>query len=239
MERYSQSKMLFARLEPGPILQQLLDRLLDTVRQRDRSTSVFLADSAAWLSQVQLCLLYALSLSLSATPLGPYLAGGTRSPTRPPFLFARPFSSPALSLRPPILFARPFSSPAHSLRPPFLFARPFCSPPCSAAATVAQNVSLKGSTILLHCEDDAESVSILSALSKLCLDPYYRTLKGFQVLIEEDWLAFGFRFADRCGHLVRVALRQSRLNSAHLCQRLLCVRRWPHSSATRSSAGAT
>ena len=205
MERYSQSKMLFARLEPGPILQQLLDRLLDTVRQRDRSTSVFLADSAAWLSQVQLCLLYALSLSLSATPLGPYLAGGTRSPTRPPFLFARPF----------------------------------CSPPCSAAATVAQNVSLKGSTILLHCEDDAESVSILSALSKLCLDPYYRTLKGFQVLIEEDWLAFGFRFADRCGHLVRVALRQSRLNSAHLCQRLLCVRRWPHSSATRSSAGAT
>ena len=82
---------------------------------------------------------------------------------------------------------------------------------------MAQNVSLKGSTILLHCEDDAESVSILSALSKLCLDPYYRTLKGFQVLIEEDWLAFGFRFADRCGHLVHVALRQSRLKPGHFC----------------------
>jgi hypothetical protein len=32
------------------------------------------------------------------------------------------------------------------------------------------------------------------------IDPYYRTIRGFAILVEKDWCAFGHQFALRCGH---------------------------------------
>ena len=66
---------------------------------------------------------------------------------------------------------------------------------------IVKNVHINSSHVLIHCSDGWDRTSQLSAMTQLCLDPYYRTMKGFQVLIEKDWLSFGHKFLDRCGHL--------------------------------------
>lgn len=50
---------------------------------------------------------------------------------------------------------------------------------------------------MIHCSDGWDRTSQLSSLSMILLDPYYRTLKGFIVLIEKEWLSFGHMFATR------------------------------------------
>ena len=57
----------------------------------------------------------------------------------------------------------------------------------------------KEKTVLIHCSDGWDRTSQLSALSQILLDKYYRTLKGFIVLIEKDWLSFGHQFRLRNG----------------------------------------
>jgi myotubularin-related protein 6/7/8 len=66
---------------------------------------------------------------------------------------------------------------------------------------IVRNVHINSSHVLIHCSDGWDRTAQLSALSQICLDPYYRTTRGFQILIEKDWVSFGHKFLDRCGHL--------------------------------------
>ena len=54
-------------------------------------------------------------------------------------------------------------------------------------------------SVLIHCSDGWDRTSQLSALTQILLDPFYRTINGFAVLIEKDWLSFGHQFALRNG----------------------------------------
>ncbi|XP_044763378.1 myotubularin-related protein 3 isoform X2 [Coccinella septempunctata] len=69
-----------------------------------------------------------------------------------------------------------------------------------AAVTLVTAVDSDARSVMVHCSDGWDRTPQIVALAELLLDPYYRTVDGFRVLIEREWLAFGHKFADRCGH---------------------------------------
>ncbi|XP_038603738.1 myotubularin-related protein 1 isoform X4 [Tachyglossus aculeatus] len=70
----------------------------------------------------------------------------------------------------------------------------------AGAVRIADKIESGKTSVVVHCSDGWDRTSQLTSLAMLMLDGYYRTIKGFEVLIEKEWISFGHRFALRIGH---------------------------------------
>jgi len=68
------------------------------------------------------------------------------------------------------------------------------------ANEIVKIIEKNNSSVVIHCSDGWDRTAQLSSLVQMLIDPYFRTLNGFIILIEKEWCSFGHKFAQRGGH---------------------------------------
>ncbi|XP_061451993.1 myotubularin-related protein 10 isoform X2 [Rhineura floridana] len=56
-------------------------------------------------------------------------------------------------------------------------------------------------SVILQEEEGRDLSCCVASLVQVMLDPYFRTIAGFQSLIQKEWVMAGYPFLDRCNHL--------------------------------------
>eukprot|EP00063_Salmo_salar_P053362 XP_014028197.1 PREDICTED: myotubularin-related protein 12 [Salmo salar] len=69
------------------------------------------------------------------------------------------------------------------------------------AVEVVECLEKENTNVLIMEEGGSDLCCVISSLVQLMLDPYYRTLLGFQSLVQKEWVAGGHAFLDRSNHL--------------------------------------
>ncbi|XP_052752302.1 myotubularin-related protein 10-A [Galleria mellonella] len=70
---------------------------------------------------------------------------------------------------------------------------------CLAFADEAAEYLAKNVTVVLLEGEGVDYCAVVSSLTQLLVDPHYRTISGFQSLIQKEWIALGHPFCDRFG----------------------------------------
>ena len=76
----------------------------------------------------------------------------------------------------------------------------------SAALEVAHLICDDGRPVILRETGGQDMVFVVGSLAQLILDANYRTISGFQSLIQKMWVAGGHPFTHRCGHIKSVGV---------------------------------
>ncbi|XP_023019760.2 myotubularin-related protein 10-A isoform X1 [Leptinotarsa decemlineata] len=79
------------------------------------------------------------------------------------------------------------------------------------AMEAADKISMHGSTVVLQEGNGQDMNCIVSSLTQLILDPFFRTKFGFQSLVQKEWVALGHPFANRLGHILDKEIEPSPL----------------------------
>ncbi|KAJ8795482.1 hypothetical protein J1605_018263 [Eschrichtius robustus] len=66
----------------------------------------------------------------------------------------------------------------------------------TGAIQVADRVSSGKSSVVVHCSDGWDRTAQLTSLAMLMLDSYYRSIEGFEILVQKEWISFGHKFAS-------------------------------------------
>ncbi|XP_034726642.1 myotubularin-related protein 10 isoform X1 [Etheostoma cragini] len=79
------------------------------------------------------------------------------------------------------------------------------------SADIVYYLDGKNASVILQEEEDRDLNCVVSSLVQLMLDPHYRSLVGFQSLVQKEWVMAGHRFLDRCNHLKKNEKEESPL----------------------------
>ncbi|XP_036698535.1 myotubularin-related protein 10 isoform X2 [Balaenoptera musculus] len=71
------------------------------------------------------------------------------------------------------------------------------------SAELVYMLESKRLSVVLQEEEGRDLSCIVASLVQVMLDPYFRTITGFQSLIQKEWVMAGYPFLDRCSHLKR------------------------------------
>ncbi|XP_014664528.1 PREDICTED: myotubularin-related protein 9-like [Priapulus caudatus] len=69
----------------------------------------------------------------------------------------------------------------------------------TCACLTAQCVDKEGASVLVHGTEGTESTLQVTSLAQVILDPDCRTVRGFEALVEREWVQAGHPFNERCG----------------------------------------
>lgn len=63
---------------------------------------------------------------------------------------------------------------------------------------------MSGRTVVLQEISGRDMCCVMSSLVQLLLDKSFRSINGFQTLIQKEWISLGHPFSDRIGHVYNV-----------------------------------
>ncbi|XP_058833258.1 myotubularin-related protein 10-B isoform X2 [Topomyia yanbarensis] len=72
---------------------------------------------------------------------------------------------------------------------------------CLKQSVGAAKMLMSGCTVVLQEINGRDMCSVIASLVQLLLDSSFRTIDGFQTLIQKEWISLGHPFSDRIGHV--------------------------------------